>query len=102
LDKFGIMETIMTKNRKSHPRKKKGQKKSNQPLPATKSKADFTPTITDETQEGTSTVIVGGVQMPEKTKADFEPQVFDVTEEGYCEGWVGVPQPPKKTTRRRS
>ena len=42
----------MNKNSKSHPRKKKTQRKSNQPLSAKNSKADFTPVITDETQEG--------------------------------------------------
>jgi hypothetical protein len=63
----------MTKNRKSPATKKRGQAKSNQALPITNDKADFTPTITDETVEGEITVRVDGVEPPAKPPADFEP-----------------------------
>lgn len=89
----------MTNNRKSRPSKKKGAHKSNQALPTTKGKADFTPTVVDETVEGEITVIVGGVEPPPKTKAAFEPTVTDETVPGECIRIIGVSRPPKKTTR---
>lgn len=91
----------MTKNRKSPASKKRSQAKSNQALPTTRGKAEFTPTVVDETVEGEITVIVGGVQPPAKSKAAFTPVITDITQPGNCEGWVGGQQPPKKSSRRR-
>jgi hypothetical protein len=101
---WAFMETIMTNNRKSHPREKKGERKSNQPLPANDPTADFVPQEIDETAEfeGQCIAIIGGVQPPKKTKADFVPTVTDETVPGECTGIIGVSIPPKKTTRQRS
>jgi hypothetical protein len=48
--------------------KKKGEHKSNQPLPTTPGKADFTPIVTDETVEGECTGIIGVSRPPKKTR----------------------------------
>ena len=89
------------KNNPKHPRTKKTQHKSNQPLPAKKSKADFVPQEIDETAEfeGQFIAIIGGVQPPAKSKAAFEPTVTDETVEGECIGIIGVSRPPKKTSQ---
>jgi hypothetical protein len=56
----------------ARPNKTEGQGKLNQSLASKYPQADFTPTITDVTQEGQSFAMVGGVQ-PSKPKADFVP-----------------------------
>lgn len=90
----------MRKNPKSHPRNKKGQRKSNQPLPATNPKANSEPEIIDETAEfeGQWIAIIGGVQPPAKTKAAFVPRISDETVPGECTGIIGVSRPPRKTS----
>jgi len=70
----------------ARPNKTEGQGKLNQSVASKYPQADFTPTITDVTQEGECFVIVGGVHPPAKAKADFVPEVIDITEEGGLRG----------------
>ena len=90
----------MKTNHKSHARKNKRQRKSNKPLPAKKSKADFDPEEIDETAEfdGQCIAIIGGVRPPAKTKAAFVPRISDETVPGECTGIIGVSRPPRKTS----
>jgi hypothetical protein len=94
----------MTTNHKSRASKKRGQHKSNQPLPAKKSKADYEPVEIDETAEfeGQFIAIIGGVQPPAKGKAAFVPTVTDETVPGECIGIIGVSRPPNKPIRPKS
>jgi hypothetical protein len=88
----------MTENPKSRSHKNKRHRKLNHPLPTKHPNADFTPTITDVTQEGECFVIVGGVQPP-TPKAAFVPVVSDETVPGECTGIIAASRSPKKTTR---
>jgi hypothetical protein len=57
----------------ARPNKTEGQGKLNQSVASKYPRADFTPTITEVTQEGQCTVMGGAVQPPAKAKADFVP-----------------------------